>query len=120
VARNNEVVNGSVVRMEHAPDDWGTLLGKLLDDFTRVLQAEIKLLGATIEPAFDTALVRGLNRLILAAMGLCGLLCTMAATVLLLHKWLEWWQAFGATGIGIIVVVLICSLVSSDRSAPIE
>lgn len=120
MAKHNEVVSGSVVRMERAPDDWGTLLGKLLDDFTRVLQAEIKLLGATIEPAFDTALVRGLNRMILAAMGLCGLLCIMAATVLLLHKWLEWWQAFGATGIGIIFVVLICSLVSNDRRVSVD
>jgi hypothetical protein len=55
-----------VSRLNHPQDDWPTLLGKLLEDFSRVLQGELKLLGASVEPALERAVVRSLNHMILA------------------------------------------------------
>jgi hypothetical protein len=50
-------------------------------------------------------------------MGLCGLICLIAATVLFLHTWLEWWQAFGATGLTVVLIVFIGARVSRHPTA---
>jgi hypothetical protein len=109
VSDNREV---AASRVNPPSDDWPTLLDRLLEDFTRVLQGEVKLLGASIEPALESAVVRGLNHMILAVIGLCGVLCLIAATVLLLNTWLEWWQAFGATGLAVVLAVIVGSRIS--------
>jgi Flp pilus assembly protein TadB len=106
----------AVRRPNDAQEDWPTLLGKLFEDFTRVLRGEVRLLGANVEPALQSAIVRGLNHMILAVIGLCGILCLIAAMVLLLHTWLEWWQAFGATGFTVILVVIVGSRASRPQT----
>lgn len=52
-----------------------TLLGKLLEHFNRVLQGEAKLLTASVKPALENALLRGIYHMILAVIGLYGALC---------------------------------------------
>ena len=107
----------AVTRLNHARDDWPTLLDKLLEDFTRVLQGEVRLLGASLEPAVENAVMRCLNHIILAVLGVCGVLCLIGAMIMLLHTWLEWWQALGATGVTVILVVMVGSRVSRHQTA---
>jgi hypothetical protein len=114
VAKDN---NLGPVRDHHAADDWPTLLLKLFDDFIRILRGEIKLMGASVARTIDGVLVRSLYLMVLAAIGVVGLFCLMAAILLLLHKWLEWWQAFGVMGVGLLLIVLLGSLRSGKRSA---
>jgi hypothetical protein len=81
-----------------------------------VLEREVQLFGARLEPTLERAVIRGLDHLILALVGLLGVVCLIAATVTLLHAKLAWWQAFGATGI-ILVLIAIVSMQWSRTSA---
>jgi hypothetical protein len=114
VAKGTEVQRGPDNR---PADNWLALIVKLFDDIGRILAGEIRLAGAGLARVVENVVVRGLKRLILAAIGLCGLLCLIAATVLLLHKWLEWWQAFGAMGVSLLLIVVVGSLVDHQQSA---
>jgi hypothetical protein len=108
VAKDNNHV--AAPRGLRAGADWPTLLAKLFDDFIRIVRGEIRLATASIAPGIDSVLMRILSRLALAVMGLCGVVCLMAAAILLLHKYLEWWAAFGLMGLGLLFLVLVGSL----------
>lgn len=111
--------NVGPVRSEQRADDWSTLLRKLLDDFTRILRGEARLLGATIALKIDSLVVRSVRLMVLAALALAGLSCLLAAAVLLLHQWLVWWAAFGVMGAALLFIVLVVSL-SGGAKAPSE
>ena len=104
--------DATITRRDHAQDRWPTLLSKLLEDSARVLERELELFGARVEVTFERSIIRAVNYLILAIFGSCGLLCLIAAIVLLLHEWLAWWEAFGGTGIAVIFTVLFVSRLS--------
>jgi hypothetical protein len=101
--------DAAVTRLDHPQDRWPTLLSKLLDDSARVLEREVELFSARLEIASERAIIRGVNYLILAMIGSIGVLCLIAASVLLLHARLAWWEAFGATGIAVVLIVILGS-----------
>ncbi len=111
MAKDNNHV--APLRDPHPPDNWPTLLLKLFDDLIRIVRGEIRLAGASIAPAIDRVLVRTISRLMLAVIGLCGVVCLMAAAVLLLHQYFAWWAAFGLMGLGLLTIVLVGSLIAS-------
>ena len=80
------------------------------------MRGEVKLLGAGIAFAIDSLVARSVRLMVLAAMALAGLFCLLAAAILLLHKWLEWWQAFGVMGVGLLFIVLVASLSRSTKA----
>jgi uncharacterized membrane protein (DUF441 family) len=43
-----------------------------------------------------------------------GALCLLCASILLLHQWLPWWQAFGIPGL----VLLIVGILSNAATRP--
>jgi hypothetical protein len=97
-------------------ENWSTLLSKLLDDLVRIVRGEIRLAVASVTPAINRILVRTIILLTLAVIGLFGAVCLIAAGVLLLHKYLEWWAAFGAMGLGLLFIVLLGVLLT--RKSP--
>jgi hypothetical protein len=88
---------------------WPELFGQLVLDFTKVLEAEARLMRASIEPALTSVLEHWLWRLVLAALILTGGLLLVAAAILVLHLWVAWWLAFAITGAATIVMAL-CGL----------
>jgi hypothetical protein len=105
VAKDNNHV--APLRDLRPSENWSTLLSKLLDDLVRIVRGEIRLAVASVTPAVNSVLVRILTLLTLAVVGLFGAVCLIAAGVLLLHKFLEWWAAFGAMGLGLLFIVLL-------------
>lgn len=97
-------------RVDQPHDEWPALLATLLQDFTRVLQGEVKLLSASVESALKTAVVRGVSQIVLVVVALYGVLCLIGATVLFLHKWIDWWQALGLTGVALFLIAIVGSL----------
>ncbi len=81
-----------------AAEDWSSLAGRVIDDISRIIHAELQLfetnLGLRFSGAIELALVRvaGLVAVIFGGM------CLLAALILLLHQWLEWWQSFAISG----------------------
>lgn len=92
--------NSVVVSEEPAnPANWSTLIGKAIDDVSRIAQAEIHLLGVHMSASVEGAIESILPILVAAAIIIGAEVCLLAALVLLIHQWLQWWMAFGITGI---------------------
>jgi hypothetical protein len=77
---------------------WPQLFGQLILDFTKVLEAEARLMRAGIEPTLNAVLERWLMELVIASIALLGCVLLVGAILLLLHIWLAWWSAFAITG----------------------
>jgi len=79
--------------------NWSTLIGKAIDDVSRIAQAEIRLLGIHVSASVEGAIESILPILVAAAIIIGAEACLLTALVLLIHQWLQWWMAFGIAGI---------------------
>ena len=84
--------------------DWPTLVGRAVDDVTRILQSEAHMLENSMGAALSTRLASAIATLTIVAVMLCGGVCLLSAAILLLHEWLPLWQAFGLAGVTILLV----------------
>lgn len=90
-----------------APDsmqDWPTLVGRAVDDVTRILQSEAHMLETSMSAALASRLANAIATLTIIAVMLCGGVCVLCAAILLLHQWLPLWQAFGLAGATILLI----------------
>lgn len=79
--------------------EWPTLLGRMLEDVSRVIQLELQLLEARLAPSLTAMADRAIAGLMLLYAGVIGGSCLLAALILLLHDWMLWWQCFALGGI---------------------
>jgi hypothetical protein len=86
--------------------EWPTLLGRMLEDVSRVIQLELQLLEAKLAPSLMAMADRAIAGLVLLYAGVIGASCLLAALILLLHRWMEWWECFAIAG----VVTIVCAL----------
>ena len=91
---------------------WPTLLSRMLEDLSRVIQLELQLLEAKIAPALttmaDQAIAGLIAGLVILSAGVMAGVCLLAALILLLHQWIPWWQCFGIGGL----VAIACALIA--------
>jgi hypothetical protein len=93
-------VNGAPVTAQ----DWPTLLGRAVDDVTRILQSEAHMLQTSMGAMLETRLASAIATLTVIAVMICGAVCMLCAAILLIHEWLPLWQAFGIAGVGILLI----------------
>jgi hypothetical protein len=86
--------------------DWPTLVGRAVDDVTRILQSEAQLLQTNMGAALETRLASAIATLTIVAVMIGGAVCIVCAAILLLHQWLPLWQSFGIIGGGILLAGL--------------
>jgi hypothetical protein len=84
--------------------DWPTLMGRAVDDVTRILQSEAHMLETSMSAALAARLASAIAKLTVLAVMLCGGVCMLCAGILLLHEWLPLWQAFGLAGATILTI----------------
>ena len=84
--------------------DWPTLVGRAVDDVTRILQSEAHMLQTSMGAALETRLASAIATLTIVAVMICGGVCMLCAAILLLHQWLPLWQSFGVAGVAIMIV----------------
>jgi CHASE2 domain-containing sensor protein len=84
--------------------DWPTLVGRAVDDVSRILQSEAHMLETSMGAALETRLASATATLTVVAVMICGAVCMLCAAILLLHEWIPLWQAFGIAGIGISLI----------------
>jgi hypothetical protein len=84
--------------------DWPTLVGRAVDDVTRILQSEAHMLETSMGAALETRVASAIATLTVVAVMICGGVCILCAGILLLHEWLPLWQSFGLAGVGILTV----------------
>ena len=86
--------------------DWPTLVGRTVDDVTRILQSEARILQTNMGAALETRLASAIATLTIVAVMISGAVCIVCAAILLVHQWLPLWQSFGIIGGGILLVGL--------------
>jgi Putative Actinobacterial Holin-X, holin superfamily III len=97
--------------------DWPTLVSRAVDDVTRILQSEAHMLETSVGATLETRLASAIATLTVIAVMLCGGVCILCAAILLIHKWLPLWQAFGIAGVGILIVGIVCYAIMKPEVA---
>ena len=87
--------------------DWPTLIEKAMDDVSRILRSEVRMLETSIGATLEAQVSHAVAHLTVAALIISGAICILAASILLLHQWLPWWQAFGIAGVATVVVAIV-------------
>ena len=91
--------------------DWPTLMGRAVDDVTRILQSEAHMLETSMSAALAARLANAIAKLTVLAVMLCGGVCMLCAGILLIHEWLPLWQAFGLAGATILMIGIAIYLI---------
>jgi uncharacterized membrane protein YgdD (TMEM256/DUF423 family) len=103
---------------EHLEDaHLPALLGRMLDDLVRIGEAQTKLFEANISAALSAALDRALGRAISVVTFLLGGLCLLGAIIVLLQRWLPWWQALALTGAVLILAGWLVQVIAARFAA---
>ena len=87
--------------------DWPTLIERAMDDVSRILRSEVRMLETSIRATLEAQVSHAVAHLAIAALLIGGAICILAASILLLHQWLPWWQAFGIAGVATVVVAIV-------------
>ena len=98
--------------------DWPTLVGRAVDDVTRILQSEAHMLETSMGAALQTRLASAIATLTVVAVFLCSGVCMLCAAILLLHEWLPLWQAFGLAGVCIMLIGIATYAITRPASRP--
>jgi hypothetical protein len=80
------------------------LIGRAVDDVSRILLSELHMFQANIGADLGARLATTIASLTIAAVMISGAICILCSSILLLHQWLPWWQAFGIAGLATLVV----------------
>ena len=111
--KQSHPANGAPATMQ----DWPTLVGRAVDDVTRILQSEARMLQTSMGAALETRLASAIATLTIVAVMISGAVCIVCAAILLLHQWLPLWQSFGIVGGGILLVGLVGYAITKSPAA---
>jgi uncharacterized membrane protein YqjE len=96
VEQDEKIGNGPRKLEAH---DWPTLVARIVADVARIVQTEIRLFQASLNPILSAAIDRLLGSVIALAAVLAGGMCLLAAVVVFLHRWLWWDASLAITGV---------------------
>ena len=121
MAENQLIHRNDRLRVEARETDWGTLLGRAVDDLTRIMHSEAQLLSLSLKSLFDQEIDRVIAFVITGALMAGGAICILAAAILFLREYLmlPWWQSFGAVGLALFAVAIGVGAFASSRPKPV-
>lgn len=94
-------------RTPPAVSDWPTLIERAASDVARILVSEADLFRISVAAALEVQISKAVAQLTIIAVMISGVLCVLCASILLLHRWLPWWQAFGIAGLALLIVGIV-------------
>ncbi len=94
-----------------SPPDWGTLAARAVDDVSRVIQGELRLLEIRIRGTIEGQVENIFLSLAAVGVAIVGALCLVAALVGFLHQWMPYWQALGVVGISFVIIGIVMRLI---------
>jgi len=117
MAENQLISRTDRLRAEARETDWGTLIARAVDDITRILHSEFRLLTASMKTVFDEEVDRVLAFVATGVLMVGGAICVLAAAILFLHEYamLPWWQSFGITGLELFAIAIALGAFASNR-----
>jgi hypothetical protein len=87
-----------------AYSDWPTLIERAVDDVSRILRSEAQMFQTSMGAALGLQISNTVTHLTIVGVMISGAICILCASILLLHQWLPWWQAFGIAGLATLVI----------------
>ena len=70
----------------------------MVEDVSRIFQLELRLLENRITPSLTAMVDHVLAGIAVLFAGAIGVVCLLAALIMLLHQWLPWWQSLAIGG----------------------
>jgi hypothetical protein len=117
MAENQLVHRNDRIRAEARDTDWGTLIARAVEDITRILQSEIRLLVAGMKTVLEEEIDRVVALVATGLLMAVGMICVFAAAILFLHEYamLPWWQSFGIIGIALFAIAIAAGAFALNR-----
>jgi VIT1/CCC1 family predicted Fe2+/Mn2+ transporter len=116
----NQLIKNDRIQTEARQADWSSLLGRAIDDMTRIVHSEFRLLVAGMKTVLDVEIDRVFAFVATGVMGMLGALCMLATIVLFLHEFLllAWWVSFGITALVLFGIAIAIQAAVSRRPVP--
>ena len=117
MAENQLIHKDDRIRIEARETDWGTLLGRAVDDVTRIIHSESRLLTISLRSLFDEEIDRVMALAMSGVLMAMGALCVFVAAILFLHEYamLPWWQSVGIVGLVMFAIAIATGAFASSR-----
>ncbi|HXN84669.1 MAG TPA: phage holin family protein [Candidatus Binataceae bacterium] len=114
----NQIIPRSEKQSGGDQPDWTTLLARAIDDITRIMQSEIRLVTNSMRTILAEQTDRVLGFIASGVLMVFGMMCILAAAILFLHEYamLPWWQSFGITGLALLAIAIAVRAFSMPRS----
>ena len=118
MATHNQIIPRSEKPPGDDHPDWTTLVARALDDITRIMQSEIRLVTTSMRTILAEQTDRVLGFIASGVLMVFGMMCILAAAILFLHEYamLPWWQSFGATGLALFAIAIAVQAFTTPRS----
>ena len=115
---HNQIIPSSETPSGEDHPDWTTLVARALDDITRIMQSEIRLVTTSMRTILAEQTDRVLGFIASGVLMVFGMMCILAAAILFLHEYamLSWWQSFGITGLALFAIAIAVRAFSAPRS----
>jgi len=119
MAENQLTPGDDRIRTVARDDDWTSLFARAVDDLTRIVHSEFRLLVAGMKTVLDEEIDRVLAFLVTGVLMMVGALCMIAAIIMFLHEFLllPWWQSFGITALAMFAIAVVIRAMASRRPA---
>ncbi len=103
-----------------ASADWASLVARAVDDMTRIVHSEFRLLVAGMQSVLDEGIDRVLGFIATGVLIMAGALCMLAAIIMFLHEFmlLPWWQSFGITALLMFGIAIAIRAATMQRPVP--
>ena len=113
----NQLIPKDRLDAEARETDWTSLLARAVDDVTRIMHSEFRLLSAGMKAALDEEIDRVLAFVATGTLMMGGAICMLAALIMFLHEYamLPWWQSFGITALLLFATAIALAAFSGRR-----
>jgi hypothetical protein len=117
MAENQLAPKNDRIRTEAREADWSSLLARAIDDMTRIVHSELRLLSASMKTMLGEEIDRVFAFLATGVLMVGGAICGLAAAILFLHEYakLPWWQSFGITGLALFAIAIAVGAFATSR-----
>jgi hypothetical protein len=120
MAENQLIHRNNRIRAEARDTDWATLIARAVDDITRIVDSEFRLLSASMKTVLDEEIDRVLAFVATGVLMVGGVICVLAAVIGFLHEYamLPWWQSFGICGLTLFALAIALGAYAARRPRP--
>ena len=92
-------------REDARPSQWSGLAARLIEDGSRVVELEARLLETRLMASLEALVDRAIAAMIVLYGALIGSSCLLTALIFLLHRWVPWWESFAVVGVLMLLIV---------------